>query len=172
MEERHNDYNGLSTINFNRFTGNTATTGDTIDNNGDTIDATLNWWGTNTPNTNQNDIIGANYNPWIILTINASPTTIYTGDTSTITADLLHDNNGIYHNPLNGVIPYINNVQFTTTLGTINNNYMTNGITTTTLTTNSNTGTATLTAAIDNQIVQTNVKMGNPIINNQQTKKH
>ncbi len=160
---------GTATVNFNQIIGNTATQGNQIYNDADgTMNATLNWWGTNTPNTNSNDIIGANYNPWIILTITANPTTILTGETSTITADLQHDENGYYYNPtIYGFIPYTSLVTFTTTLGTINNIYMINGIATTTLNTSNNPGTANVTATIDNQTVNTivNIKQ-NPLITN------
>ena len=146
--------NANTTIQFNRITGNTATQGNQIynDQNG-TINATLNWWGTNTPNTNRNDIINndgtCTYNPWIILTIKANPTTINTGGNSTITADLLHDNNGRYHDPANGLVPYNGLVNFSTTLGTINNSNMINGIAQSTLNAGTNLGTANITSTID-----------------------
>ena len=71
------------------------------------INATNNWWGKNsTPTTlhrnntsttydiwrtDSNGILS--YNPWIVLNINASPNSINTGQTSTITADLTKNSN-------------------------------------------------------------------------------
>ena len=113
---------GTANVNFNRIIGNTASQGNAIYNDGGTIDATLNWWGTNNDPNITGDIVnndgGCSYDPWIILTISANPTTINIGGTSNITADLLHDNHGIYHDPANGLVPYTGLVNFSTTLGT------------------------------------------------------
>ena len=72
------------------------------------INAVNNWWGKNTAPTisissieptTATDIwkssaLGTlNYNPWIVLNVNASPSTINTGQTSTITADLTKNSN-------------------------------------------------------------------------------
>ena len=109
------------------------------------------------PLTTERVTNNVNANPWIILTITANPTIILTGDTSTITADTLHDSNNNPINPLNGLIPYTDLVSFTSTLGTINNASMTNGIATTTLNTSNNPGTTDVTATIDDATVTTNV---------------
>ncbi len=152
--------NDNANVNWNRIVNNTAPIGTAIynDDNG-WIDATLNWWGTNTPNTNGNDIINnagpgqCNYNPWMILSINASPTTIPCSGTSNINVDLLHDNHGNYHDPANGLVPYTGLVTFTTTLGTINNAYMSNGLATSTLNAGTIPGTAEVNGTVDSQTV-------------------
>jgi uncharacterized repeat protein (TIGR01451 family) len=85
-----------STFHFNRFVGNTANAGSAIYREYGSVNATLNWWGTNLdPTTVTNLIVGTvDANPWVILTVNATPTTINNGETSAITADLNHINGG------------------------------------------------------------------------------
>jgi autotransporter family porin len=91
-------------VNFNRIIGNTASKGIAIYNNNDddsTVDATLNWWGSN---NNPSKYVSGNVNvkPWMVLTIKKNTTTIQNGDTSTLTTNLLYDNLGKYHNPVDG----------------------------------------------------------------------
>ena len=99
---------GSATVNFNRIINNNAVTGTQIYNDIDgTIDATLNWWGTNTSqhqpkrynrsklqsldNTNHHRQ-PHNHTNRRHLNHNRRPT---------------HDNNnGLIITPLNGVIPY------------------------------------------------------------------
>ena len=93
-----NRYGGSinSTFHFNRFVGNIASAGSAIYREYGSVNATLNWWGTNLdPTTVTNLIVGTvDTNPWVILTVNATPTTINNGETSAITADLNHINGG------------------------------------------------------------------------------
>lgn len=94
------NYNSTGEIHFNRIVENLAT------NNGtalycynQTMNATNNWWG-----NNSNPLSIANFiymesclvyaDPWVILTVNANPTHINNGETSTINADLNHINGG------------------------------------------------------------------------------
>lgn len=147
---------GIANIHFNIIVGNTASSGNTIYTwNGGKTDASLNWWGSNA--APKNNVFGnVTATPWLVLTITGKPTTIGTNSKSTITADLLHDNKGIYHNPTNGHVPNGIPVTFTTTLGTITNPTFTdNGIAQTTLKSGIRTGNATITAKIDNQSVKT-----------------
>ena len=76
-----NNYCGILTnnstdiIQFNRITNNTYG----LINEIGTVNATDNWWGSNNdPSTIQNDIDNingtVNSNPWLILSVNASPT--------------------------------------------------------------------------------------------------
>jgi autotransporter family porin len=124
---------GTATVHFNRIVGNNANIGSAIYNYIDGImDATLNWWGTNDGNViaNQisNDYGGSlTYNPWIILTITASPINVKVGGTSKITAELLYDSSGTYHNPTNGLVPYTGSADFKSTKGTIINSNFSNG---------------------------------------------
>jgi parallel beta-helix repeat protein len=126
------------------------------------VNATLNWWGVNTATNVAKQILNTGtgnitYNPWIILNITATPVNITVNKTSTITADLLHDSNGIYHNPVNGLVPYTGLAHFTTTKGTILNVKFVNGTATSTLTGLTSTGVATVFATVDTQTVSTNV---------------
>ena len=64
---------GNSIIQYNRMYGNTATNGNDIYNLGGTVNATLNWWGSDSgPLTADiyGDIITT---PWLVITANASP---------------------------------------------------------------------------------------------------
>ena len=95
-------------VKFNRIVGN-----DEIYSVGGTLDATLNWWGSNSSPAEK--IRGSvHFDPWIILTVSANPTTIDNGGTSILEADLLHDSsynptnpNASYHNPALGHVPDI-----------------------------------------------------------------
>jgi len=93
-------HNSTGEIHFNRIVGNAATSnGTALYCNNQTINATNNWWGTNiNPITIENLIYvedcSVYADPWVILMVNATPTTINNGETSIITADLNHVNGG------------------------------------------------------------------------------
>ena len=152
---------GTATVNFNRIIGNTASSGNAISNNYGTVDARYNWWGSNTnPSAN---ISGSDvtYDPWIVLTVTANLTTINFGGKSNITADLLHDSNGVYHDPVNGHVPDGLTVNFSSdTKGTINPiiSTITNGSTNTTFT-GLQPGVSVVSAMVDDQTVPTNVNI-------------
>ena len=90
-------YNSTGEIHFNRIVGNIAlTSGNGLYCYNQTVNATNNWWGNNinpmtVPNLIYVDGCSLNTNPWVILTVAASPPTINNGGTSTITADLNHN---------------------------------------------------------------------------------
>ena len=92
-------------IHFNRIVGNIAPEGNAIYIAYGSLNATLNWWGSNTdPSTINNLIVmDTGYDvlsdPWIILSVNATPNNINNGETSNITADFNHINGG---SPLTG----------------------------------------------------------------------
>jgi autotransporter family porin len=149
---------GTATVNFNRIIGNTANQGSAIYNTGSTMDARYNWWGSNT--SPAGEISGdVTYNPWIVLTVTANPTTINVGDKSKITADLLHDSNGVYHDPVNGNVPDGLTVNFSSdTKGTVN------PISTITTNDRANTtfngislGVSAISTTLDTQTVTTNI---------------
>jgi parallel beta-helix repeat protein len=155
-----------NTIHFNRIVNNNQY--GLVNSGSGVINATLNWWGYNNAakvasQIHNNGTGSITYNPWIMLSIKAATNVInpssyvIVGGTSTITADLLHDSNGVYHNPVNGAIPYTGSANFTTTKGTINNSNFTNGIATSILTNLSTAGVATVSANVDHQTVFTNV---------------
>jgi len=157
------NYITTATLHFNRIVGNTAKYGNAIYNNVGKVDATLNWWGCNTKASVEKQISNNNggtvtYDPWIVLSISANPTKVIIGGHSTITADLLHDSNGTYHNPANGVVLYTGYGNFKTNKGTITNVKFVNGKAVATLTNLTTTGTATISATVDNQTVTTTVK--------------
>ncbi len=151
-----------ATVHFNQIVDNTASQGSAIYNNyGGKVNASLNWWGCNVGANVAKQIYTGNgtvtYGPWIILTITATPGSVYVNGTSTITADLLHDNNGVYENPANGVVPYTGYADFKTTKGTITNVKFVNGKATSTLKDLTTAGVATVTATVDGKIVTTKV---------------
>ncbi len=146
------------TIHFSRIVGNTATTGSAIYTT-DTADARYNWWGSN---ANPSSKVSGNVTvgPWIVLTVKATPKDILAGGKSTVTADLLHDSKGVYHDPKNGHVPNGLPVTFTATNGTISpsQSIMVNGGRTSTFTAK-NLGNATVKATVDNQTVSTNISV-------------
>jgi len=84
---------GTLTANWNRFYNNSGTNVIRLGFYG-SASAENNWWGSNNPNWG-NLIYG--FTPptnWVILSVNATPTTITNGETSTITADFNHVNGG------------------------------------------------------------------------------
>ena len=91
---------GDANINFSRFIGNSAINGSAIFNSGNLMDASLNWWGTNIdPSIN---VYGnVTVTPWLIFKMITSPK-IFENGASNVTAVLLYDSNGIYHDPANG----------------------------------------------------------------------
>ena len=105
---------GTAQIHYSRIVDNTAVNGNAIYNSlGCFVNAEYNWWGSN------NGASGSNYgvvdaDPYIMLRLTASPTTINNGDTSTVIADLTRDN---YNNPSPGTLPDGIPVTFTLTNG-------------------------------------------------------
>jgi uncharacterized repeat protein (TIGR01451 family) len=82
-------------INFNRIFNNTKID---VYSSANGVDATKNWWGDNFQGTDPQSASrvnsNVNANPWVILTIKASPAKIDLGGTSTVTADFNHINDG------------------------------------------------------------------------------
>ncbi|MDY9924651.1 hypothetical protein [Methanobacterium sp.] len=85
-----------TTAHFNSFVGNLAPTGSAIYNDNSSVNATLNWWGSNVDPTTVTNLISGivDANPWVILSVNTTPSTIKNGETSAITADFNHINGG------------------------------------------------------------------------------
>ncbi len=99
------DYYNNTKINFNRFYNNNALNGNAIYSTAYSSNVENNWWGTNEPNTNWSNLINGLTPPtnWVILSVDATPTTITNGETSAINADLNHINGG--GNLVGGHIP-------------------------------------------------------------------
>ena len=154
---------GTATVQFNRIIGNTAIYGGNAITNDPMggIDVALNWWGSNT-GPSSGDFSGTvTSSPWLVLTLSSN--IIVDTISSPITADLLHDSNGILHDPNNGYVPDGIPGTFTTTLGTIVSSSSTyNGFASSILNTESATGLANITFKLDNQIVKTSVIVMNP----------
>ena len=137
-----------------------------------------NWWGKNTTPTVYTtsppavyDIfyVGTlTYNPWIVLNVNASPTTINTGQTSTITAGLTLNSNGQDTTTLypGKFVPNGIPANFSSdALGNVNplDSTTTNGASTTTFTGNS-AGVSNVSATVDAQTVATTVTINGPVL--------
>ncbi len=152
---------GTAVVNFNRITGSTTSSSSAIYNSSGTLDARYNWWGSNTnPSANINGT-GVTYSPWIVLTVTSNPTTIDVNGKSTITADLLQDSDGVYHDPVNGHVPDGLNVTFNCdTKGTVNPiiSTITNGTTNTTFT-GLQPGVSQVLTNVDAQTVTTNINI-------------
>ncbi len=154
--------NNTSHMHFNQFVGNKAGDGSAIESGGGIADATLNWWGTNAgPTTN---IFGnVTVSPWLVLKVTAKPN-IPNNSQTTITANLLYDNNGVYHNPLNGHVLNGIPVTYTTTLGTITSPANTvNGNAVSTFKNVSKTGNSTVYTKLDNQTIKTLITITDPV---------
>jgi len=92
--------NGGGNFTFNRFDNVTAPDGNIIRNNGGggDIAAIEDWWGTNNPAASlfSGTVI---YNPYLKMGLIASPSTVTTAQTSTITANLTYDSAGTQPSP-------------------------------------------------------------------------
>lgn len=122
--------------------------------------ATYNWYGTNSPHANK-FFVGTgtlNYYPWLVLNINAYPSTIKAGETSIITADVYTDSTGGDHSSNAAMFFSGPQVTFTTNLGNVGSKSVTapwiNGLATAILRADEGSGIATVTAN-DHQGVQT-----------------
>ena len=106
------------------------------------------------------EFVNATVSKWLVLTIKSSSTSVGNYKTSIIRADLCHDNAGVYHNPVNGHVPDGIKVVFKTTLGTINSHlYTVNGVVWSTFKAGSVAGISKVSAVVDNQTVNTSVKV-------------
>ena len=159
-----NDQNGTFFISFNRIVGNKGTQGNVIYNLGGTVDANKNWWGSNKdPSTN---LIGTTLTSWLVLTINANPDTI-SKNNSTVTVDILHDQNGNYLDPNLNCIPDGIPITLTATNGYLNNSSVSlmNGQAMVIFTATTE-GTGNITATADNQNVSTQLTIyPHPVVN-------
>ncbi len=85
-------------INFSRLTNNTAAAGSNFANLGAASsqdNATNNWWGLNSPAGSIFDANGAvTFDPFIVLTHTANPSSIPVNGSSTLTGDMSSDNHG------------------------------------------------------------------------------
>ena len=150
------NYQGTTTAHFNRFIANSS---NDINSESGSVNALNNWWGTNTSPSGR--VSGTvNTTTWLVLTITVNPNAIHPLETSTVTSDLTHDQNGIYYNPVSGHVPDGIPLTFGGTLGTLNPTTTTiiNGIGSSTFTAGIIPGTAILNSTVDNQTVNTSLR--------------
>ena len=146
-------YGGVINVNFNRFLGNSAYSGNDIYGSPANVD--YNWWGSNA-GPSAGSVYDATVNSWLVLTLNANPSIIKANGLSTLTADLLHDNHGNYYDPALGHVPDGITVNFNTDLGIIgSSSSLVNGIAQSTLNGGLTSGVAHVSAAVDSQTVNT-----------------
>ena len=121
-----------------------------------------NWWGTSSGPLPGDIDGGAAASSWLVLGIAASPSTITTGGTSIISANLTHNSTGI-NTAGSGTVPDGTPVIFSATGGTLSPHHAAteSGIASTTLTP-SGTGTAYITATVDGQSVTVPVTVTTP----------
>jgi hypothetical protein len=148
---------GLANLSFNRITGNTVTGLNNVDG---TATAENNWWGCNAgPGSAGCDVVtgvASDFNPWLVLGISASPSTIPENGTSTVTADMTHNSDAV-DTSASGFVPQTA-VTFGATNGTMTppSGTITSGQATSTFTSTApSNGTAS--ATVDNQTVNTNI---------------
>ncbi len=159
---------GLANINFNRIIGNIANTDSLIyndDTNG-SINATLNWWGSNN-DPSDNVSTAVDVSPWLILTTLNTPT-INPGSNTTLTVDLQHDSNNLYHDPVNGHVPdgisAIFNDDSFGNLNPITGNII-DGQVSSTYIAGTNIGTSNPTITVDNQTIPGNIVISDDLTN-------
>lgn len=127
---------------------------------GGNINATENWWGCNggPAAAGCSAVSGvATFDPWLVLGISASPSTLQAGGSSTVTADVTHDSAG-NDTSASGTIPDRTSIAFATDFGTLSapSAGTSTGKASVTLT-SSAPGTANVSATLDSQTVSTPV---------------
>ena len=87
---------GNLTMSFSRLAGNTAgVSGSNLENINSAITATNNWWGTDAAGATIHTAAGSTtFDPFIVLTHNATPAIIRINQSTTLTGDLSKDNHG------------------------------------------------------------------------------
>ncbi len=150
---------GDITAHFNRFINNSAVAGSAIfnDETGEettgSVDAKYNWWGSNSDPASEFSGPVA-YGPWLVLTINSSSDKTVSGGKVTVTVDLQHDSNGVYHDPSEGHVMDGTLVSFSADSGSLNpiSTKLVNGSAVTSFTAKT-IGSASVNAKFDNETV-------------------
>ena len=149
---------GVADPKVNRIVGNTVAGLNNVDG---TVNAENNWWGCNEGpgNAGCDSVTGtADFNPWLVLNVSASPNPIPAFGNSTVTGDMT-DNSDALDTTAFGTIP-LTPVAWSATEGTMAppTGTITAGLATSTFTstsTNSGTGCAT----VDNELTCTNIAL-------------
>lgn len=123
-------------------------------------DAQNNWWGCNEGPTNSDcdssdeSNGAADYDPWLVMSFNASPDSIQTGQTSTLATNMNVNSDGADTLAL-GFLPDGTEILFQTDLGTVGSSSvivsMVSGLASATLTAGGAAGTAHVSAELDNE---------------------
>ena len=148
-----------SIVKFNRIIGNTDSKNE-IFSTDDSVNANLNWWGSN---SNQSNYVNSNVNvtSWLVLAINAAPTNIPNYSNATINVDLMHDNHG---NLESNSIPDGLIVNYTSNLGSMDiSSIIIDGNTQSNLYSGTKAGLAIVSAIVDNQLLNIDIIIGDTI---------
>lgn len=158
--------NASTDIHLNRIAGNSRY-GLFNEGNG-TVNATNNWWGKNNPiisSVGPSDIYVASgnvtYNPWLVLSVNISTDRSDRNSTCykyQVSADLTHNNQG-KDTSSDGNVPDDIPIYFNSTLGTVNSSATTRKGRAELQLTSSLTGTANVSAILDNQTVSQSINI-------------
>jgi hypothetical protein len=171
-----NSNSGSLTANFNRIVGNTANTGSGASSGGGAFNANDNWWGCNSGpggasgggcavSPNGTAGLGLSAITWLQLRHTASPSSICSGATSTLTADIKGRNIGsALTTELNGLpaFPVPPGTIFSNaTLGTLSgaSTQFVNGVATATYTAGGTSGAGSADATADNQTVTASISI-------------
>ena len=159
---------GDITAHFNRFINNSAVAGSAIfnDESGEettgSVDAMYNWWGSNKdPSSEFSGPVA--YGPWLVLTINSNSDKTVPGGKVTVTADLQHDSNGVYHDPSEGHVMDGTLASFSADRGSLSpiTVKFVNGSAVTVFTAKV-LGSASVNATLDNETVTTQITVNQP----------
>ena len=132
---------------------------------GGIVDAVDNWWGCNGgPGAAGCSTVSGpvTFDPWLVLGVSASPSSVTTGSSSTVTADVTHDSAGADTSAL-GTIPDGTVVGFSTDFGTLSASSAatTAGKASVTIS-SASAGTANVSATLDSQTVSTTATFTTP----------
>jgi hypothetical protein len=131
---------------------------------GGSVDARDNWWGCNAGpgNAGCSTQSGTAFDPWLVLGISASPSSVTTGGSSTVTADVTHDSAGT-DTSTSATISNGTVIAFATDFGILSANTAgTSGGKAAVALTSPAPGTANVSATLDSQTVSTTVSFTSP----------
>jgi PGF-pre-PGF domain-containing protein len=159
---------GTTIVHFSRFYHNTGsgTLGSALWQNGGTMDAANNWWGTN--DGPGDSVRGDPVTSWLVLGITATPDLIPTSGTSAIRTNLTYTNGGVDTSGGSIFVPDDITNMFAVFSGSGSvlplTDGTTNGVAESTFT-SASTGTSTVSARVDDQTVYTPVMVyGTPAV--------
>ena len=145
---------GAPALSLDRIAGNTAPAGSGVYNGGPVMAATDLWWGCNAgPGAPGCDAVAGNAttSPWMVLRASTVATSVYGGESLTVTADMTHDSGG----GTPGALPDGTPVAFTSAQGTLRPSSagLASGQASSTFTAGGTSGPATIAVSVDGQTV-------------------